>query len=118
MQSDEPLDLEQLQRVFRASEKPRQQWRVGLEAERFGLTQQNRPLPYAGPGGVERVFDWLQTRSDWHPIRETADGPLVALRRAEMSLTLEPGAQLELSGSPVSSVHDVAAEYRAHLDEV
>ncbi len=118
MEPHATLELDQLTKVFRTAEKPQSDWRVGLEAERFGLDAQNRPLPYSGPNGLESIFDWLQTRSDWSPVREVADGPLIALRRGAASLTLEPGAQLELSGSPFATVHEVAGEYDEHMQDL
>jgi hypothetical protein len=34
------------------------------------------------------------------------------------SITLEPGGQLELSGAPVSTLHETMEELKGHLDEV
>ncbi len=118
MEPGKPLDLPQLTHVFRASQKPRTSWRAGLEAERFGVDADLRALPYAGPRGLEAIFGWLQAGTDWDPARETVDGPLLSLKSEQMSLTLEPGAQLELSGSPFASLHDVADEYGAHIEEI
>ena len=40
--------------------------------------------------------------------------PVIALRRDDASVTLEPGSQIELSGAPYRSVHEGKEESDAH----
>ncbi len=54
----------------------------------------------------------------WEPERESAAGPVIALRRGTQSITLEPGSQFELSGSPLTDLHGVRAEFDAHFEEL
>ena len=54
----------------------------------------------------------------WLPERESCEGPVIALRRADASITLEPGAQLELSGAALPDLHGVARELDEHLAEL
>jgi glutamate--cysteine ligase len=109
-------DLEEL---FVSSEKPPAQWRIGGEMEKFGVDRATgAPLPYDGPKGVRRIFDSLVANHGWQPESETEGGPVIALTRGQSSLTLEPGAQFELSGAPLDDVHQVNAELCAHLDEL
>src|SRR5690606_36206662 len=54
----------------------------------------------------------------WQPERERPDGPIISLRREHASITLEPGAQLELSGAPLEDVHAICAEMRGHMAEL
>lgn len=117
---DEPLvDPDQLVEVFHAAEKPAELWRIGGEAEKFGVdARTGAPIGYEGDRGVIRIFGSLVEQHGWQPERETADGPIISLRRGEASVTLEPGAQLELSGAPMSSVHLICAEMRGHLAEL
>lgn len=104
---------------FRASEKPRAAWRIGSEAEKFGVNATSgAPLQYDGPTGVVRVLGALVEAHGWQPERETPSGPVIALRREQASITLEPGAQLELSGAPQMDVHGICAEMRGHLAEL
>lgn len=99
--------------------KPRSQFRVGTEAEKIGVVKGTfQPVMYEGPNGVESILVALAERFGWTPDREFADGPLIALKRGHASITLEPGAQLELSGAPLASVHDTAAEFENHLQEL
>jgi glutamate--cysteine ligase len=119
MQSPLIHDPEQLTGLFRRAEKPRQLWRVGMEAEKFAFAdEEHRPAQYDGPGGVRAILEWMSSEWGWVPVRETEAGPIVALTRDQASITLEPGAQFELSGAPAASLHAVAREYRAHLADL
>jgi glutamate--cysteine ligase len=46
------------------------------------------------------------------------NGNTIALLRDKASITLEPGGQFELSGAPLETVHQTAAETSQHLREV
>lgn len=114
----EPLppspDLDLLTEVFRNAEKPHSEFRLGLESEKFGLTRSGRPLDYHGERGVEGLFARLVDQG-FVAYRETAEGPIVALKRGGESITLEPGAQVELSGAPHRNVESIERELDAHL---
>lgn len=111
--------LDDLIAVLSASERPRAEWRIGAESEKFGVHATHKtPLGYEGEFGVLRIFDWLTEHAGWQPVTEVAGGPVIALRRGGANITLEPGAQLELSGAPLPSIHEVMAEHRRHLDEL
>jgi len=118
---DRPVRSEdELLDVFRAAEKPPSAFRIGAEAEKFGIHQATlAPLSYAGPFGVERILRTLAAGpSGWQPEAETEGGPIIALRRGAASITLEPGGQFELSGAPLETVHEVAEEARQHQREL
>ncbi len=100
---------------FHEAEKPRERWLVGTEAERIAVRRgDGAHLPYDGPVSVLAIFDRLIADHGWEPVRETHDGPVIALRRDQASVTLEPGSQIELSGAPYRSVHEGKAESDAH----
>lgn len=104
---------------FHESLKPASQWRVGTEAEKFGVVENGfAPLPYAGTCSVQSVLDALVAQFGWQPEREYEGGEVIALKRGEASITLEPGAQLELSGAPFASIHDTRAEWSEHIAEL
>ncbi|HEX4448332.1 MAG TPA: hypothetical protein VH044_16410, partial [Polyangiaceae bacterium] len=99
----EPLDpirrRDDLVVPFTEACKPRSEWRIGPEMEKFGVLEANRkPLPYLGERSVLRVLEHLASHHGWAPEREHDGGPIIALMRGGASITLEPGAQLELSG--------------------
>jgi glutamate--cysteine ligase len=116
---DAPVRREDLARIFHEAEKPPEAFRVGGEAEKFGVDGvTGEPVGYDGPRGVRRVFDALVQDHAWRPYAETVGGPVLALERGQASITLEPAAQLELSGAPWDSVHQVVTEMQGHLAEI
>src|ERR1700712_3097625 len=103
---------------FYESFKPEDAWRVGAEAEKFGVLEDTyAPLPYDGPRSVSAVLAAL-AQYGWAPESEYPGGAVISLKRGQASITLEPGAQLELSGAPFRSVHDTHAEWVEHIAEL
>ena len=105
---------------FEAGEKPKTAWRVGAEHEKFPFrTGSLGAVAYEGPAGIKALLEGLM-RFGWAGVFEDSDsGPvLIALERNGASVSLEPGGQFELSGAPLATMHDIAAETGAHLDEV
>jgi len=94
--------------------KPKADWRIGTEHEKIGFCLKKlTPIPYEG--GIKTILEGLQ-RFDWKPVFE---GPnVIALKRDNASVSLEPGGQLELSGAPLEHVHQTCAEVSRHLREV
>ncbi|MFN6925418.1 MAG: glutamate--cysteine ligase [Tabrizicola sp.] len=109
--------FDQLAAYMEAGCKPKDQWRIGAEHEKFGwLTDTRAPLPYAGPRSISAIFDGLVARYGWQPVREGEN--VIGLARNGANISLEPGGQFELSGAPFASTIEVAAELQTHLDEV
>jgi glutamate--cysteine ligase len=107
--------MDDLLALFHDAEKPRGLWRVGTEAERIAVRESDGAhLPYDGSVSVVAIFRELAKKHGWEPERESDGGPVVALRRGDASVTLEPGSQIELSGSPYRSIHEGKAESDAH----
>ncbi len=113
---DAPLGgMDDLLVLFHDAEKPRERWRIGTEAERIAVQKANGAhLPYEGPVSVVTIFQQLIADHGWDAVRETETGPIIALRRGDASVTLEPGSQIELSGAPYRTVHDGKAESDLH----
>ena len=119
-QSPDPSEVvshrDQLVRYLEAGSKPREDWRIGTEHEKFGFcTDTLKPLPFEGERGIESVLKGL-TRFGWAPMEE--DGRIIGLKMNKGSVTLEPGGQVELSGEPLDSLHDTCREVNEHLKEV
>jgi glutamate--cysteine ligase len=103
-----------------AGSKPAHEWRIGNEHEKFLFhTDTMKPVPYEGERGVRALMQSLSDRFGWLPINEGEN--IIALRRPDGerggTVSLEPGGQFELSGEPLASVHEVAVETQAHLDQ-
>lgn len=114
---EQPIEsLEDLVGYFRAGEKPRDRWRLGVEHEKLGVRLPGvEPVPYDGPGGVEDLLRRIAaepSEPSWQVIEE--DGHAVGLD-GPGSVSLEPGAQLEQNGRPLWALREVCAEFQAHL---
>jgi glutamate--cysteine ligase len=91
-------------------------WRIGTEHEKFGFALDTlKPPSYDGVAGIRAMLQGL-TRFGWQPIEE--HGHLIALKRGDASITLEPAGQLELSGAQLENVHQTCCETSTHLSEV
>lgn len=107
---------EQLADYLEKGSKPPADWRIGTEHEKFGfLTDSLLPLPYEGERSVRAILDGLAAKG-WEPIREGE--AVIGLKKGKANVSLEPGGQLELSGAPLSHLHETAAEFDAHMAEV
>ncbi len=113
-----PVDsYEDLERFFLNALKPPEQWRVGMEFEKFGVHPDTaRAIPFSGPDGVESFLKRLGERFHWSPLHE--GDRVIGLEREDSRITLEPGAQLELSGAPHATLHELAREIATHLAEL
>jgi glutamate--cysteine ligase len=107
---------EQLAEYMATGEKPRAEWRIGTEHEKFGyLSDSLTPLPYDGPRSIRAILLEKQARFGWQPVYE--QDALIGLTRDGANISLEPGGQLELSGAPHTDMHAIAAELDSHLRE-
>ncbi|MCQ8239475.1 glutamate--cysteine ligase [Rhizosaccharibacter radicis] len=122
--------VDQMAAHLAAGCKPREDWRIGTEHEKFGFVRpeaaRSRGLaPYAappfGPDGIESLLAGLAGNGQgWEPIRD--EGQLIGLKGSGRwkgaSVSLEPAGQFELSGAPLRSLHDTRTELDAHLAEL
>jgi glutamate--cysteine ligase len=106
--SSPPLTRERLLERFHGYGQPRERWRVGGEFERQALRPDGGPVGFFEEHGIQQLLLGLAERNGWRAIREGTnviglcgkddpDGP-------GPCLTLEPGGQVELSGSPHRSL--------------
>ncbi|HEX4553922.1 MAG TPA: glutamate--cysteine ligase, partial [Xanthobacteraceae bacterium] len=51
--------------------KPKSQFRIGTEHEKFAFTAEgHRPVPYEGPRGIRALLEGMQSLLGWEPIME------------------------------------------------
>ncbi len=111
------LRHEDLIDYFRKGEKPRKDFKVGVEWEKVGVYRENfKAISYSGPRGVETILKALVRKFNWKPVLN--DGRIIALKRGKASITLEPGGQIELSGQPAKHLDDNICELCCHLNEI
>jgi glutamate--cysteine ligase len=97
--------------------KPKDEWRIGTEHEKFGYRLSDRkPLPYEGACSVRAMLEGLRDRFGWNPVLEGET--LIGLKKGGANVSLEPGGQLELSGAPLRTIHGTCEEVNQHLAEV
>ena len=107
--------VRQLADWFAVGSKPRGQWRIGTEHEKFGFRRRDLVPPPYEPGGIRAMLEGL-TAFGWEPILDR--GNPIGLTRGQASVSLEPGGQFELSGAPLASIHETQQELDLHLEEV
>ena len=112
---------DELVAYLEAGSKPKADWRLGTEHEKFGFYRASRaPVPYQGERGIRVLLETLHDRFGWDPVIE--NGNIIALSRQDCpkggAISLEPGGQLELSGAPLETIHETYEELRQHLAEV
>ncbi len=97
--------------------KPKEDWRIGTEHEKFGYNKETLlPLPYEGACSIYAMLEGLRDGHGWDPVEE--GGKLIGLVKDGANVSLEPGGQLELSGAPVETIHETCDEVNVHLREV
>ena len=109
--------FDQLAAYMEAGNKPKADWRIGTEHEKFGYCLKTlKPLPYAGPRSIKAMLEGLRDRFGWSEVLE-AD-KIIGLTKGGANVSLEPGGQLELSGAPLETIHQTCDEVNQHLAEV
>jgi len=97
-------------------EKPKEQWRIGTEHEKFVYHRADRRAPsYDEKHGIRDLLLALR-EFGWEPIEE--GGNVIAMKGADGTVSLEPAGQLELSGAPLENLHQTCAETGRHLEQV
>lgn len=114
------VSVAQLAAYLAEGGKPKDQWRIGTEHEKFGFRHADYSSPGYGPapdgqGGIRAMLEGL-AGPDWIPILD--EGLPIGLKgagtRKGSSISLEPGGQFELSGAPLETLHQTKAELDEH----
>ncbi|MDA1154104.1 MAG: glutamate-cysteine ligase family protein, partial [Proteobacteria bacterium] len=108
---------DQLAELLAKGCKPKDEWRIGTEHEKFGYCADTlQPLPYDGARSIKAVLKALHSRFAWDRVEE--DGKIIGLTKDGANVSLEPGGALELSGAPLETIHQTCDEVNSHLAEV
>jgi glutamate--cysteine ligase len=110
-------DKSQLVAWLAVGEKPRTDWRIGTEHEKFIFHLDSLShVAYEGASGIREVLNALceEIGESASPIIEGEH--IIGLKDGfGGSVSLEPGGQLELSGAPLENLHQTCAETGRHL---
>jgi glutamate--cysteine ligase len=106
--------LDMLAAHLASGSKPKAEWRLGTEHEKFVYRKADLRSPsYDAPGGIRDILTEL-AKDGWEDVREGAT--LIGLKKGMASVSLEPAGQLELSGAPLTTVHETCQETGTHLN--
>ncbi|WP_439118638.1 glutamate--cysteine ligase [Marivita sp.] len=108
---------DQLAEYLASGCKPKEDWRIGTEHEKFGYCKDSlKPLPFEGERSILAVLQGLRDAHGWDPVMEGQN--LIGLVKDGANISLEPGGQLELSGAPLETIHQTCDEVNDHLRDV
>jgi glutamate--cysteine ligase len=110
---------EELVAWLEAGSKPKAQFRIGTEHEKFPFrTNDYGTVAYAGRRSIRALLEGMQHLLGWEPIVE--EGNIIGLFDVTGggAISLEPGGQFELSGAPLDNVHQTCSELMAHLAQL
>jgi glutamate--cysteine ligase len=110
-------DKRQLVEYLASGCKPRAEWRIGTEHEKFIFRRADlRPVPYEGDSGIRAILEKLQ-RFGWQPVFD-GDNVVGLSDASGGAISLEPGGQFELSGAPLETLHQTCSELHTHLKQM
>tara|TARA_B110000438_G_C15767352_1_gene630256 strand:+ start:89 stop:1435 length:1347 start_codon:yes stop_codon:yes gene_type:complete len=109
------LEKSDLLEWFGAGAKPIAEWKIGTEHEKFVFNIKNsKRVDYSGPSGISELLDTVASKNNWDKIIENNN--TIGLKdNTGASISLEPGGQLELSGTPLENLHETCKETGLHL---
>jgi glutamate--cysteine ligase len=104
---------EQIIEYFKSGIKQTNDFRIGIEHEKFLFdNQDNKRISYSK---IKEMFVAL-LEFGWNPILEK--GNIIGLNKGGKNITLEPGNQIELSGEKLNHIHEACAESQDYLFEL
>ncbi len=100
---------------FHEAEKPQNQWKMGLEQEVIGFDSETLTrLDYSKH--IKPLLNGFAEQFGWTPYYEGAN--IIGLKKDGSSITLEPGAQLELSLKPIGGLLEVERELKTYQEQL
>ncbi|WP_432402000.1 glutamate--cysteine ligase [Wukongibacter sp. M2B1] len=118
MTSDNELNYqkERITNYFRESETAKKEFEIGAEFEHFVVDADTlEAISYYGENGIESLLKEL-TELGWEAKYE--ENHLMGLSKDGNHVTLEPGAQVELSTRPCKSIKEVENQYLSFLRDI
>ena len=104
---------EQIIDHFRSGSKDLTNLKIGVEHEKFLFERKtNKRIDYQK---TIQMFENLY-EFGWKPIFEGKN--IIALKKNDKNITLEPGNQIELSGAKLNDIHEACAESHEYLFEL
>ena len=109
------LSKENLISYFSDGEKKEENFKIGTEHEKFLFNlETKKPIDFTEKG-IKGIFNILK-QNGWSEIKENDN--VIGLKKDNLSITLEPGLQIELSGAPCQNIHETCKEVNLYLKEL
>ena len=109
------LSKENLINYFSDGEKKEENFKIGTEHEKFLFNlETKKPIDFSEKG-IKGIFNILK-QNGWNEIKENDN--IIGLKKDNLSITLEPGLQIELSGAPCRNIHETCKEVNLYLKEL
>ena len=109
------LSKEILINYFSSGQKEEENFTIGTEHEKFLFDiKTKKPIDFS-ERGILGIFDILK-KNQWIEIKDGDN--VVGLKKENLSITLEPGLQIELSGAPCKNIHETCKEVNLYLKEL
>ncbi|HBM15071.1 MAG TPA: hypothetical protein DD381_01775 [Lentisphaeria bacterium] len=110
------MENEALASYFQQGEKKEKDFCQGIEWELFVVDSESfKQIPYDGKHGVADLLRKLGKELKLEPKLDKVNSSLIGLSNSNYSITLEPGGQIELSGSKFKKLKDAEKECRMFL---
>ncbi|SCG81879.1 glutamate-cysteine ligase [Proteiniborus sp. DW1] len=108
--------VQEVTKYFKNNEKKEEDFSIGVEFEHFIIDKETlKTISYYGIDGVEDTLMKLQAMG-WKGKYEKDH--ILGLEKEAMTITLEPGSQIELSIKPYKNIEDIEKVYKNFLDEI
>ena len=99
--------------------KPKSEWRIGTEHEKFPFLKDTlAPVPYEGKSSIRALLEGLRDSYGWEGVYEGEHIIALSDPNSLANISLEPGGQFELSGAPLETVGETCVEISEHLKQV
>ena len=106
---------ENLINYFSDGEKKEENFKIGTEHEKFLFNLETKKPVDFSEKGIKGIFNILK-QNGWNEIKENDN--IIGLKKDNLSITLEPGLQIELSGAPCPNIHETCKEVNLYLKEL
>ena len=108
--------IERIVTYFREQEKTHDELKIGAEFEYFLVHAKDlSAVTYQEQNGVRDLLTYLLTQG-WRGMFEGDN--LIGLEKEQTTITLEPGAQIELSTKHTSTLREIELIYRQFIDDL
>ena len=113
-QAREPIESkDQLIAYFVDGFKPKSEWRIGTEHEKFPFLKDTLgPVPYEGKSSIRALLVGLRDSYGWQGVYEGEHIIALSDPNSLANISLEPGGQFELSGAPLNTVGETCVARR------